>query len=375
MSAPRIRPAVISDIDALDTIEKAVFPTDRISRRSFRTLIDRPTAETLVAQAETAGGGVEVTGYAMILFRAGAALARLYSLAVAPGHAGRGIGRALLAAAEKAAMDHDRILLRLEVREDNVSAIALYKTAGYRRIGRVADYYADGMAALRFEKLLRGSDTPALGTPFYEQSTDFTCGSACLLMALARYRSSAFLDPVWEIRLWREATTVFMLAGPGGCEPFGLAMVARDHGLDPEVWCSTEELLFLETVRDPEKHRVMELAQRDFRARVRAAGTPVHTEAFTLDWLRARLAEGHVALILVSGYLMMGKKVPHWVLAHGDDGRHIFVHDPWVEDEVDETAADAADIPVPYAVLDRIARFGRSGLRAAVLIKGNAPDV
>jgi len=366
MSAPRIRPATISDIDALDAIETAVFPGDRISRRSFRTLIDRPTAETLVIEA-----GGEIRGYAMILFRAGAALARLYSLAVATGEAGKGYGRALLAAAETAAMDHDRILLRLEVREDNASAINLYKTTGYRNIGRVAEYYADGMAALRFEKLLRGPEAPDVVTPFYEQTADFTCGSACLLMALARFRSPNFLDPLWEIRLWREATTVFMLSGPGGCEPFGLAMVAREHGLEPEVWCSTEEMLFLETVRDPEKRRVMELAQTDFRNRVSEAGTPVHYEAFTLDWLRARLAEGHVAIILVSGYLMMGKKVPHWVLAHGDDGRHIFVHDPWVEDEVGETVADAANIPVPYAVFDRIARFGRSGLRAAVLIKGN----
>ena len=149
MSAQRIRPATLSDIDALDAIEKAVFPADRISRRSFRTLIDRPTAETLVLEADG-----EIRGYAMILFRAGAALARLYSLAVAAGHAGKGYGRALLAAAEKAAMEHDRILLRLEVREDNAPAIALYKNAGYHRIGRVADYYADGMAALRFEKLL-----------------------------------------------------------------------------------------------------------------------------------------------------------------------------------------------------------------------------
>lgn len=370
MSAPRIRPAAISDIDALVAIETAVFAADRISRRSFRTLIDRPTAETLVVEADG-----QVLGYAMILFRAGAALARLYSLAIAPGHAGQGHGRALLAAAEKAAMDHDRILLRLEVREDNATAISLYKNTAYRSIGRHADYYADGMAAQRFEKLLRGPVAPDVLTPFYEQTADFTCGSACLLMALARFRSPEFLDPLWEIRLWREATTVFMLSGPGGCEPFGLAMVAREHGLEPEVWCSTREMLFLETVRDPEKRRVMELAQTDFRNRVRAARTPVHTEAFTMDWLRARLAEGHVAIILVSGYLMMGKKVPHWVLAHGDDGRHIFVHDPWVEDEVGETVADAANIPVPYAVFDRIARFGRTGLRAAVLIKGKAPDV
>lgn len=370
MSAPRIRPAAISDIDALDAIERSVFVSDRISRRSFRTLIDRPTAETIVIET-----GGEVRGYAMILFRAGAALARLYSLAVAPGQAGKGYGRALLAAAETAAMDHDRILLRLEVREDNAAAIPLYKNAGYRRIGRVADYYEDGMAALRFEKLLRGPEAPDVATPFYEQTADFTCGSACLLMALARFRSQEFLDPVWEIRLWREATTVFMLSGPGGCEPFGLAMVAREHGLDPEVWCSTSDMLFLETVRDPEKRRVMELAQTDFRARVARAGTPVHYEAFGLDWLRARLAEGHVVIILVSGYLMMGKKVPHWVLAHGDDGRHIFVHDPWVEDEWGETAADAANIPLPYAIFDRIACFGRSGLRAAVLIKGKSPDV
>jgi len=370
MSASRIRQATTTDIDALDQIEKAVFDSDRISRRSFRTLIDRPTAETIVIEAEG-----QICGYVMILFRAGAALARLYSLAVAPGHVGKGYGRVLLAAAEEAAMEHDRILLRLEVRESNETAIALYMANSYRRIGRVENYYADGMAALRFEKLLRGHEAPAVLTPFYEQSVDFTCGSACLLMALARYRSAEFLDPIWEIRLWREATTVFMLAGPGGCEPFGLAMVAHAHGLEPEVWCSTEEMLFLETVRDREKQRVMELAQTDFRARIASANVPVHIEAFTLDWLCARLAEGHVAIVLVSGYLMMGKRVPHWVLAHGDDGRHIFVHDPWVEEEVGETVADAANIPVPHVVFDRIARFGRAGLRAAVLIKGKAPHV
>jgi hypothetical protein len=65
-----------------------------------------------------------------------------------------------------------------------------------------------------------------------------------------------------------------MLSGPGGCEPFGLAMVAREHGLDPEVWCSTGDMLFLETVRDPEKRRVMELAQTDFRARIARCGNP-----------------------------------------------------------------------------------------------------
>ena len=64
----------------------------------------------------------------MILFRAGTGMARLYSLAVHPEMAGKGIGRKLLEAAEDAAFEHDRLFLRLEVREDNASAIALYLT-------------------------------------------------------------------------------------------------------------------------------------------------------------------------------------------------------------------------------------------------------
>lgn len=371
MSALRIRAATVNDIDALFSLETAVFETDRISKRSFRTLIARPTATTLVAEVDGAIGG-----YAMILFRAGTGMARLYSIAVAQERSGAGLGRKLLTAAEEAAKKHERIILRLEVREDNAGAIALYRKSGYRQIGRLEDYYEDGMAALRFEKLLRADEAlPISKTPFYEQTTDFTCGSACLLMALGRFVGRDYLDPIWEIRLWREATTVFMLAGPGGCEPFGLAVVARQYGLRPVIFCSRKNLLFLDTVRNPEKRKVMELAQVDFRRRARELKVETHISAFTLRDIKKAIAAGKVVAVLVSGYLMFGKKVPHWILAHGDDGRHIMVHDPWVEEEVGETVADAANLPVPYSVFDRISRFGRKGLRAAVFLEGPGADV
>ncbi len=371
MSALRIRAASADDIDALSAIEAAVFSTDRISRRSFRALIARPTAATLVAEIDGA-----VAGYVMILFRAGTGMARLYSLAVTPERGGRGIGKKLLAAAEDAAKRHDRIMLRLEVREDNDGAIGLYGRAGYRQIGRIPDYYEDGMAALRLEKLVRDDAAfPVAKAPFYEQTTDFTCGSACLLMALGRFVSTSYLDPLWEIRLWREATTVFMLAGPGGCEPFGLAVTARTYGLEPEIYCSQPDLLFLDTVRNPEKRKVMELAQIDFRQRVGEMRIETHFTPFSLNDVRAAIADGKLVAVLVSGYLMFGKKVPHWVLAHGDDGRHIMIHDPWVEEESGETVADAANLPVPYAVFERISRFGRTNLRAAVFLEGRQPHV
>ena len=112
----------------------------------------------------------------------------------------------------------------------------------------------------------------------------------------------------------------------------------------------------------------MGLAQEDFRRRAERYAIDVTIGRFTLDDLRAAIAAGKTAVVLISGYHMFGKKVPHWVLAHGDDGRHIVIHDPWVADERGETVADAANLPIPYETFDRIARFGKVGLRAAVFL-------
>jgi ribosomal protein S18 acetylase RimI-like enzyme len=358
-----LRAARSTDIDRLVEIENAAFQHDRISRRSFRKLIDRRTAETIVAEDEG-----RIVGYCMVLFRTGTAVARLYSIAVAPDHSGKSVGRALLAGAEEAAHGAGRMLLRLELREENTRALNLYHQAGYHQIGKETDYYEDGAAALRMEKLLRGADPFVSPVPHYTQSVDFTCGPCCLMMARAHFDPSFTPDPVMEIRLWREATTVFMMSGPGGCEPFGLAVAAYDHGLSSSIIVSSGGPLFLQSVRDVEKRRVMELAQIDFRTRCEAAGIDVAYRPFTLHDVRSALAAGQLVAVLVSGFVMFEKKVPHWVLAIGDDGGHIIVHDPWVEDEAEETSADAASIPIPYPLFMRMARFGSDNLRAAVTL-------
>jgi ribosomal protein S18 acetylase RimI-like enzyme len=359
----RIRAALAADIDALLAIENAAFSTDRISRRSFRLLIESDMAAVLVAERE---GGL--AGYCVVLYRRGSGVARLYSIASAENAAGQGIGKRLLQAAEDAAYENDRLILRLEVREDNPRAITLYEKNGYRRIGQEPDYYEDGATALRYEKMLRGDVPFATTVPYYEQTEEFTCGPACLLMAKAAFEPGFVADAVMEVRLWREATTIFMMSGPGGCEPFGLAVAAYEHGLAPQIIVSFFGALFLQSVRSDEKRRVMELAQVDFRNRADTYGIPVEYRNFVLDDIRRALAEGRLVMVLVSGFIMFGKKVPHWVLAIGDDGDHIILHDPWVEDERGETKADAASIPIPHSIFMAMAQYGREGLRAAVIL-------
>jgi hypothetical protein len=302
----------------------------------------------------------------MVLFRKGSGVARLYSLAALSDSGEAHVGRQLLTAAEQAAYDRDRLLLRLEVHEENARAIALYEKNAYRRIGREPDYYEDGAAALRYEKILRGGKVVATSVPYFEQSVDFTCGPCCLMMALAHFQPNFTPDSIMEIRLWREATTVFMMSGPGGCEPFGMAAVAHERGLSAEIIVSHHGALFLQSVRSAEKRQVMELAQADFRRRVDEYGIPVDYRYFTLDDIREALLARRLVVVLISGYLMFGKKVPHWVLVLADDGDHFIVHDPWVEDERGETRVDAAAIPVPHEVFYGMAQFGR--MCAAIIL-------
>jgi [ribosomal protein S18]-alanine N-acetyltransferase len=141
----KIRAAKVADLGALFDLENRSFSSDRLSRASLRRMIDSSTAAVIVATA-----GARVAGYAAILFRSGSRIARLYSLAVDPEF--RGLGRQLLAAAERRAAAAGSLSLRLEVREDNIRAIKLYEGSSYRRFDSRPDYYADGVTALRFEK-------------------------------------------------------------------------------------------------------------------------------------------------------------------------------------------------------------------------------
>jgi len=102
----RARPA---DVDALAELEARVFRGDRISRRGFRRFVRSPRAALIVAEEDGA-----LAGYALVLFRTGSGIARLYSIAVAPQFAKRGVGSALLAAGEDAAIGTAKCAARFE---------------------------------------------------------------------------------------------------------------------------------------------------------------------------------------------------------------------------------------------------------------------
>lgn len=155
MSAGRIRAAGPDDLAALVALEAGFPAEDRFDRRTWRRLLAGQTA-ALVHESDG-----RINASAVLLFRQGSDIARLYSIAVDPAARGQGLGARLLAACEEHARSRGAERIRLEVRCTNSSAHRLYEASGYRVIAALESYYPDGEAAHRMEKVLIASSDGA----------------------------------------------------------------------------------------------------------------------------------------------------------------------------------------------------------------------
>ncbi|WP_126457282.1 GNAT family N-acetyltransferase/peptidase C39 family protein [Sulfuriflexus mobilis] len=360
-----IRTATLNDVSALVALEDLCFDTDRLSRRSFRHLLSKGHALTLVDEDNG-----QLRGYIMLLFHAGTSLARLYSIAVAPPFRGQSIAKQLVKAAENAALAQDCVSMRLEVRQDNIATIRLYEELGYRKFGSVADYYEDHMDALRFEKglapHLRADMVPV---PFFQQSLEFTCGPAALMMAMKALDGDMELERRHEIRIWRESTTVFMTSGHGGCGVYGLALAAYHRGFDVEIYVNEDGTMFIDSVRSEVKKEVIRLVEEDFVEEIKRLPLPIHYRPLSVGEIHAEFDSGAVPVVLISSYRIYKEKFPHWVVVTGFDDRFIYVHDPYVDTHKGKSVIDSMNMPILQKDFERMARYGKTGQRAALIIR------
>ncbi|WP_462321887.1 GNAT family N-acetyltransferase/peptidase C39 family protein [Halochromatium sp.] len=275
----------------------------------------------------------------------------------------------LIRMAEQAAWAEERAYMRLEIRRDNRASQALFEAVGYRRFGVLSDYYADHMEALRYQRRLSPDCKPALRqVPFYEQTLDFTCGPSSLMMAMQALRPEIELTRTLELRIWRESTTIFMTSGHGGCGPLGLALAANARGFVAEVFVNDPHVPLIDSVRSPEKKEVMRLVHEDMSAEAERRGIPVHQGTLGIDSLQLRCEAGAVPLVLISSYRIYRERFPHWVVITGFDAHFVYCHDPYVDDENGETSLDSIHMPIRRHDFSQMARYGRAGLQAVVLI-------
>jgi [ribosomal protein S18]-alanine N-acetyltransferase len=131
------RRAQLEDVGRVMEIEKEGF-RHPWSRELIERELAHPWSQVVLAAEE---GGGPVLGY--IVFWLVHDEVHVLNVATSLASRRRGIGRALMVAAEEEGRRHGARLSTLEVRASNAPALSLYRAMGYRQVGVRPNYYAE----------------------------------------------------------------------------------------------------------------------------------------------------------------------------------------------------------------------------------------
>ena len=132
-----MRDVQAADLDAILSIEQESFGRPW-SREDFEAEL---RSERSIFKLLEEGG--EICGYFVVYTVLDEA--ELADIAVSPAHRGKGFGKLLLREAISTAVN--ATVMFLEVAEDNASAIFLYESFGFEKVGNIKDYYGSGKHA------------------------------------------------------------------------------------------------------------------------------------------------------------------------------------------------------------------------------------
>jgi ribosomal protein S18 acetylase RimI-like enzyme len=356
-----VRPATVKDIEALVRLEKVGFTSDQFDRDRLLYLLGKANATALIVEQEG-----QICGSAIMAWRKNSSVGRLYSIVIDPAFQGRGMGRQLLQACEDAALACGCDRVSLEVRVDNKRARALYERHGYVIREVLPEYYADGGAGLRMVKVLlnRRQAGVRLPIPYYAQTLEFTCGPACLMMAMKYHDPGLTLDRSLELRLWKEATLIFMTSGLGGCSAFGLAVAAQRRGFQIRIILADHQVSFLASVRSEEKKEVIRLVDAQLREEAEALGVKQEYFNCTFADIAWALRQGSIPIVLVSAYRLHRVKALHWVVVTGFDRRNVYFHDPYEG----FSTGRAQHVRIPLPEFRRMRRYGKAVNKSVIVV-------
>lgn len=166
-----------------------------------------------------------------------------------------------------------------------------------------------------------------LNIPYHKQIAPFTCGPACILMALKYFNRKLKVNRALEWEIWRES---YLLTVPGGY-PQGLAYSALKRGVRATIICKKRGMFECspEIVGTKMKNSIKEYiniakeASKDLFKKANSLGVDVIYRDPTLNDLKDAINNNRVPLVLI-----WRGGTPHWVVIIGFDENKIYMHDP-----------------------------------------------
>jgi len=169
--------------------------------------------------------------------------------------------------------------------------------------------------------------------PYYEQTSEFTCGPACVLMVMKHFDPRLDLTRQLEFEIWRHCNMI----GTKGADPFGLAVPLIDAGFDVRLITQRK------TVANTKRWR-RRLIRAGFTLQeaelsifgIRQNKLRALSRNLLVQYKRPRVREiaravdsGYVPIALVHMGAVHSLNIPHWVVVTDVDEQSVVFNDPY----------------------------------------------
>jgi ribosomal-protein-alanine acetyltransferase len=146
-----VQRASVADLNTLYMIEQRCFTKEAWSKKQIATFLEASDSVSLTVRENS-----EIVGFVIGLMNQfdGMKIGHIVTIDVLPNYRRRGVGLTLLGSIEQEFINMGVKVCYLEVREDNLAAIRLYRKAGYVEFERLENYYSRDRHGVRLEKTL-----------------------------------------------------------------------------------------------------------------------------------------------------------------------------------------------------------------------------
>jgi ribosomal-protein-alanine acetyltransferase len=136
----KIESASIGHLDRLYQIERECFDKEAFTRQQIAYLLKDYNSINLIARINN-----EIAGFIIgaAYYERNAQVGHILTVDVTPTYRQKGVAQKLLQEIEKIFKEKGFRASYLEVREDNVAALGLYRKLGYKKIAKLKDYYGN----------------------------------------------------------------------------------------------------------------------------------------------------------------------------------------------------------------------------------------
>ena len=169
--------------------------------------------------------------------------------------------------------------------------------------------------------------------PYYAQSSEFSCGPACVLMVMKHFEPRLRVGRELEFEVWRQCNMI----GISGADPYGLSVPLIDAGYKVHL------ITKWKTIRDRETWR-RRLSRRSFtrdeielslfgmkenQRRALSRKLPVQFKRPTVADLIREVRKGFVPIALVHMGVIHSLNIPHWVVVAEANSGGVTFNDPY----------------------------------------------